>query len=87
MRLVAEGGSGAYLTYVSIPTSSQTPKEPYYITFLKVEEVFGIIITNILNHLSEELYLAGRKQACFHIGTDKVTEGTTEVLVTGITQE
>jgi hypothetical protein len=70
-----------------ISRPSQTPKEPHYITFLKVEEGLGIIITNILNHLSEELYLAGGQKTCLHIGTDKVAERATEILVTGIAQE
>ena len=58
LGLVADGGSGAYYTYVSIPTSSQTPKEPHYITFLKVEEGLCVVITYILYHLADELYLA-----------------------------
>ena len=87
MRLVEGRETAVCLAQMRISRPSQTPKEPCYITFLKVEEVFGIIITYILNHLSKKLYLAGGEQACLHIGTDKVTEGTTEVFVTGITQE
>ena len=33
-------------------------KRAHYITFLEIEEGLGIIITNILYHLAEELYLA-----------------------------
>ena len=38
--------------------------------FLEVEEVLSVIITNILNHLAQELYLACGQKTGLDIGTD-----------------
>ena len=59
MRLVVEGGSGAYYDVCEHPDFKLDAKRASLYNVLEVKEGLGVIITYILYHLAEELYLTG----------------------------
>jgi hypothetical protein len=54
---------------------------------LEIEVVLCVVVADILDHLTDEIKLAGGQQTLLNILTDKITQRTAEILVTRIAQE
>ncbi len=70
LKLLEVRGSGAYYDVCEHPEGEADAKRASQDKFLEVEEVLSVIITNILHHLPNPLYLAGGQKTCLDIGTD-----------------
>ena len=51
---------------------------------LEIEVSVSVVVRNVFNHLMDELHFALRKLSVLDVFSDKVTENTTEVLMTWV---